>query len=95
MSVEENKAIVTRMADEIWNKGNIDILDELMDADYVGLPYPEACRRERQKEGLRRMRENFDVSITLHDVVAEGDKVVMRLTQHFLQTKVLKRCGVI
>jgi hypothetical protein len=34
MSLEENKAFVQRYVGEPWNKGNIDILDELCGANF-------------------------------------------------------------
>ena len=35
MSVEANKAQTRRIIDEAWNHGNIDVLDELISADFV------------------------------------------------------------
>ena len=35
MSTEEPKAIIRRYLDEAWNKGNVDIIDELMVPDYA------------------------------------------------------------
>ncbi|GAG28059.1 unnamed protein product, partial [marine sediment metagenome] len=32
---EENKAIVKRIVQEIWNGGNLDLADELIAPDYV------------------------------------------------------------
>ena len=34
MSTEENKAVVRRLLD-VWSKGNIDLIDELLAPDYV------------------------------------------------------------
>ena len=35
MSAEENKAIVRRYLDEAVNKGNLGVIDEVMDPNYV------------------------------------------------------------
>jgi predicted ester cyclase len=35
MSTEDNKAIVRRMYEEVWNKGNVDAVDELCAWSYV------------------------------------------------------------
>ena len=35
MSAEENKAVARRWFEEMWNKGNRDLIDELVDADSV------------------------------------------------------------
>jgi hypothetical protein len=41
MSTEENKAIVRRMFEEVWNKGNVAAVDELIAPNYVGhFDYP-------------------------------------------------------
>ena len=34
MSVEQNKATLRRMYDEVWNKGNISVVAELASPDY-------------------------------------------------------------
>jgi len=70
MSVEENKAIIYRYMEEIWNKENLDALDEFYAID------------------IERMRQNFamihsalaNIHVTIDDMVAEEDKVVMRVT---------------
>jgi len=36
MSTEENKQVVLHWRDEIWNKRNVNIIDELHAPDYVG-----------------------------------------------------------
>ena len=41
MSIEEeNKAIHRRVYEEIWNKGNLDVVDEIFDDDYIYHPFP-------------------------------------------------------
>ena len=35
MSVEENKENIRRHVDEIWHKGNMDAIDELIHPNYV------------------------------------------------------------
>jgi predicted SnoaL-like aldol condensation-catalyzing enzyme len=35
MSAEENKAIVRRIDEEMWNKGNLDFADEVFTSDFV------------------------------------------------------------
>ena len=36
MSIEENKALIHREVDDFWNTGNLDVIDEIFGADYVG-----------------------------------------------------------
>jgi predicted SnoaL-like aldol condensation-catalyzing enzyme len=35
MSAEENKALARRVLEEMFNKGNLDVAEELIAADYV------------------------------------------------------------
>ena len=79
---EENKALVRRLIKEV-EKGNLDVIDEVLAPDFVDhdlLPDQEPDR-EGYKRGLSEDRaafSNFD--ITIEDQVAEGDKVVTRFT---------------
>jgi predicted ester cyclase len=70
MSIEENKAVVRREQEELWNHtGNLDVAEELFAADYV-----EAAKQEAAD-----FRQGFpDVISTVEDLIAEGDKVVAR-----------------
>jgi steroid delta-isomerase-like uncharacterized protein len=79
VSTEENKALVRRYLDEAVNKGNLDVLDEVMDPNYVN-PTIAIGRtpggRERYKGGVSRERAAFpDLQIRLESVIAEGDLV--------------------
>ena len=40
MSIEENKAIHRRVYEEIWNKGNLSAVDEIIDDNYIYHPLP-------------------------------------------------------
>ncbi len=35
MSAEESKALARRYVEEIWDKGNLDLIDELFTTDFV------------------------------------------------------------
>ncbi len=67
---EENKALVRREQEELWNHtGNLDAAQELFAPDYA-----EAARQEAAD-----FREGFpDVVSTIEDLIAEGDRVVAR-----------------
>lgn len=84
MSVEENKAVMLRIQQECFERGNTDVADELIapDAAYHnpppgGLPPgPEGT-----KQWAAALRSAFpDYHRTVEDVIAEGDKVVVRAT---------------
>jgi predicted ester cyclase len=70
MSVQENKALVRREQEELWNHaGNLGAAEELFVNDHV-----EAAKQEAAD-----FREGFpDVVSTIEDLIAEGDKVVAR-----------------
>ena len=79
---EENKAVVRRLIKEV-EKGNLDVVDEVLAPDFVDhdlLP-DQVPDREGYKRGLSEDRaalSTFD--ITIEDQIAEGDKVVTRFT---------------
>jgi predicted ester cyclase len=70
MSAEENKAVVRREQEELWNHtGDLDAAEELFAADQA-----EAAKQEAAD-----FRRGFpDVISTIEDLIAEGDKVVAR-----------------
>ena len=85
MSAEENKALVRRFYAEI-DKGNIDILDELVAEDYLDHNPPPFPGLKPGREGLKQAFKMFwDATPGYHqieDMIAEGDKVVTRLTSY-------------
>lgn len=77
---EENKALFRRYIDEAWGKGNVDVMDELMVADYVAHPYG-AVGRDFMKGDVAGYRAAFpDLQIAVDVMVAEDDLVVARAT---------------
>ena len=80
MSVEENnKALVRRFIDEVYNRGNLDIADELLVPDYVDHTAPPGkyAGREGLKRSVAKQRaSSSDLHINIEEQIAEGDKVV-------------------
>lgn len=79
---EENKAVMQRIYEEIWNEGNLEVVDELFSSDYVAhfLPPGMPPGREGFKAFVSTYRAAFpDVHTVIEDQVAEGDKVVSRV----------------
>ena len=70
MSVQENKALVRREQEELWNHtGDLDAAEELF------VP----GQAEAAKQEAADFRRGFpDVVSTVEDLIAEGDKVVAR-----------------
>ncbi len=81
MSLDENKALVRRYIEEVYNKGNVAAIDELLAHDFVHhfLPPGMGTDRESYKQFAAMHHAAFpDFHITVEDMVAEGDKVVCR-----------------
>ena len=80
MSLEENKAIVRRFI-EAYNKRNLDLSDDLVAPDYVDLDYSQLQGLEDLKQMMNMFFKAFpDFHETIEDIIAEGDKVWLRLT---------------
>ena len=82
MSTEANKALARKMFEDVLNGRNLDLLDELATSDYV-----EHNPLPGQRAGIDGIRDRytmvltaFDPHFTIDDVIAEGDKVVLRWT---------------
>ena len=85
MSTEVNKAVVRRFMEESFGEGKPELVDELLDPDFVRYdPYIEAG----EVRGAQTVKENIvwfhnafpDLSCTIEEQVAEGEKVVSRWT---------------
>ena len=85
MSTEENKAIVVQLYEEIFNKGDLDLADKLVAPNAVNhdpqMPPGAPGGPQGLKFVVTMLRSAFpDDHHTIEDLVAEGDKVVVRLT---------------
>jgi predicted ester cyclase len=84
MTPEQNKTIARRIPEEVFNQGNLDVTDELFAPDYIEhaeFPpgFPSSLPGLKQFVAL--VRAAFpDFRYTIEDEIAEGDKVVARLT---------------
>jgi len=82
MSPEQNKALVRRFYEEI-DKGNLDAMDELVAENYIDHnppPFPVPAGREGLKEAFRIFWRATPGIHRIEDQIAEGDRVVTRLT---------------
>jgi steroid delta-isomerase-like uncharacterized protein len=82
MGIQENKDIARRYYEEVLNGGDVDALDELVVLDYDEHdPLPgQGTGRQGIKDRVRMLRGAFDPRFAIQDLVAEGDKVVVRWT---------------
>ena len=81
---EENKAVIRRLVEEVYNEGNLDVVDELVAPDL----FDHAAVPEHQHgiDGFKHVLEwvrgtSSDVHYDIDDIIAEGDKVAVRMTQ--------------
>jgi len=85
MSPEENKAIVRRVVEEVLSTGDLDKLDQFIAADGVDHSLPPDL--PANLEGFRLFFASFraafpDLHYHIQDEIAEGDKVMQRVTGH-------------
>jgi predicted ester cyclase len=79
---EENKRVVRRFPEEVATQGNIDVIDEICAEDILDhSPLGEKQGRDELKEQAKYLLSAFgDLSVTVEDIIAEGDTVAMRVT---------------
>ena len=82
--LEKNKALIMRYGEEFWNKGDMAVADEILATEYVRhevlAPGGIIRGREAMKQWVTGIRTAWpDYHCTPEDVIAEGDKVVVRL----------------
>jgi ketosteroid isomerase-like protein len=82
---DSNKALVRRFYEEI-DRENINILDELVAEDYVDHDPPPLPNLAFGREGLKQVFRMFQRATPgyhhIEDQIAEGDKVMRRLTSY-------------
>ena len=79
----ENKAILRRFFEDLFNTGNLAVADEIVATDYLNhnAAPGETPGREGLKQFVAAVRTAFpDLHFTVEDQIAEGDKVVTRWT---------------
>lgn len=86
MTPDENKAIITRMNKEYIEEGNVDIVYELFDNDFVNQTAPPGLPPGQQ--GIIVFFDHIlkpafhNLKVVIHDQIAEGDQVTTRKSYH-------------
>jgi steroid delta-isomerase-like uncharacterized protein len=82
------KAVVRRFIDEVFVAGRFDAVDELVTEDFTPHTWgPMPQGRDGLKQAIERVSAGLsDASMTIDDLVAEGDLVAVRLTSSATQT---------
>ena len=88
---ENNKTIARCTFEEIWNRGNIAVIDRRFASDYIEHSSTEIKGPQGGKQFARAIRSAFpDFRYTIQDEIAEGDRVVHRWTAHGTHTGVFQ-----
>lgn len=83
---EANKALVHRWFDEVWMHGRTEVIDELLAPDTMAHGNADEHGKALQTpDDFKRMYQTFrdalsDIKVTIHETVAEGDKVAVYCT---------------
>lgn len=80
---EENKALIRRWFDEVWNAQRAEVIDELFEVDGIAHGLGDDDEDLIGPAGYKPMHRKFvdafpDIRVTVEDMVAEGDKVAAR-----------------
>lgn len=82
MPAEKDVSLVRRIADEIWNRGELGVIEEIMAADarYHGPHMPGGTGgREDWRKAIAMYRGAFpDSHVTFEELLVSGDRIVGR-----------------
>jgi len=90
LSTENNKTLMHRFFEEVFNKKNLAAIDEFIAHDEVDHTLPASLpgTREGTKQAIGMYLAAFpDLHLTIEDMVAEGDKVITRFTSRGTQKR--------
>jgi steroid delta-isomerase-like uncharacterized protein len=84
MSSEVNQTAYRRTFEEVFNQGNLALVDELVAPDFLNHEVPPGMNNrgpDSTRQVVRMLRTAFpDLHFTIEDLVAEGDTVAGRVT---------------
>src|SRR5215218_9261215 len=79
-SAEENKALVRHLFEEVYNRGNLDVADEVLAPDFAWkLPSEDAGIEVYKQWIASQLAASSDLHFSIEEQIAEGEKVVTRL----------------
>jgi steroid delta-isomerase-like uncharacterized protein len=82
MSIEDNKKVARAFIERVFVRGDAAAVDELATEDFTPRTFGQLPPgREPMKKAMARVADGIsDPEFRIEDVIAEGDKVVVRLT---------------
>jgi predicted ester cyclase len=80
--VEEHQALIRRLFDEGFNRGNLSVVDAVFHSHFIDHSTPDQPPGiQGVKDYIAMVRTGFpDLAVTIEDLFAAGDKVVVRTT---------------
>jgi steroid delta-isomerase-like uncharacterized protein len=81
VSLDANKALLRRIPEEVWSKGDLAVADVILSPDFVNHnpAFGHPPTRDGYKQTVAQFREAFpDLCMTVEDSLAEGDKATVR-----------------
>jgi steroid delta-isomerase-like uncharacterized protein len=93
VSAEDNKAVIRRLIEEVYNEGHLDVVDELVAPDVFN--HPAVPAHQYGIDGFKHVIEwvrdfSSDVHYDIEDIIAEGDKVAVRMTHSGTHTGAIR-----
>ena len=90
---DKNKQIIQTYFNEVWNNGNVDVLDELLSTDYVNHT-PSTPNPPKGAKGLKlivlAIRKGIpDLHYEIKEIIATKDRVVARVVMTGMQSDTL------
>jgi steroid delta-isomerase-like uncharacterized protein len=84
MTLEDNKDIARRFIQEVFVEADSAAVDQLVSDDFQPHSWGEMpAGRDALKAAQDRVRQGLgDARMEVHDLIAEGDRVAVRLTSH-------------
>jgi len=80
MTIEQNKALVQRFITEIFEQGRPDAVDELCADDFIGHTWGNADKAGLKAAMDRVSKGLADAHFQIDDMIAEADRVAVRVT---------------
>jgi steroid delta-isomerase-like uncharacterized protein len=89
MSGADHKALARRYLEEVWSKGNTDVIDAVLSTNYtLRVLQGSSGHEERVVRGIERLKQSIelyhrafpDLRITPQTIIAEDDRIVVEWT---------------
>ena len=79
---QTNQSLIPQLSEQALHQRNLAIVDEIMSADFIDLSTPDQpAGPQGVKDYFTSIHTGFpDIRIIIDDLIAEGDKVVVRTT---------------